>query len=158
VKAWWFVTLYSYAGPHSRGVCWESQERERARKKCMTHAWCTLEIWHLLLPCWQDYRFKLRLRSSTSLHLWDAYLLVYSQSLSYNGLLVILMSIFLVVCWGEVMVWIYLTNLHSIKYWQIIYKIKNKYLITLLFCKFFHLEITEGSEIVIVGACPLWET
>jgi len=26
---------------------------------------------------------------------------------------------------------------------------------TLLFCKFSHLEITEGSEIVIVGACPL---
>jgi len=32
---------------------------------------------------------------------------------------------------------------------------ENKYLNTLLFCKFSHLEIMEGSEIVIVGACPL---
>ena len=37
------------------------------------------------------------------------------------------------------------------------YSEENKYLNTLLFCKFSHLEIMEGSEIVIVGACPLWE-
>ena len=35
------------------------------------------------------------------------------------------------------------------------YSEENKYLNTLLFCKFSHLEIMEGSEIVIVGACPL---
>jgi len=32
---------------------------------------------------------------------------------------------------------------------------ENKYLNTLPFCKFSHLEIMEGSEIVVVGACPL---
>jgi len=40
-----------------------------------------------------------------------------------------------------------------------IYSEENKYLNTLLFCKFkimkTHLEIMEGSEIVIIGACPL---
>uniref|UniRef100_A0A8C6WKY5 Homeobox domain-containing protein n=1 Tax=Neogobius melanostomus TaxID=47308 RepID=A0A8C6WKY5_9GOBI len=35
------------------------------------------------------------------------------------------------------------------------YSEENKYMNTLLFCKFSHLEIMEGSEIVIVGACPL---
>jgi len=39
-----------------------------------------------------------------------------------------------------------------------IYSEENKYLNTLLFSKFSHLEIMEGSEIVILGACPLWET
>jgi len=34
------------------------------------------------------------------------------------------------------------------------YSEENKYLTTLLFCKFSHLEIMEGSEIVIVVACP----
>jgi len=38
------------------------------------------------------------------------------------------------------------------------YSEENKYLNTLLFCKFSHSEIMEGSEIVIIGACPLWET
>jgi len=38
---------------------------------------------------------------------------------------------------------------------QTYYNEENKYLNTLLFCKFSHLEIMEGSEIVIVGACPL---
>jgi len=38
------------------------------------------------------------------------------------------------------------------------YSEENKYLNTLLFCKLSHLEIMEESEIVIVGACPLWET
>ncbi|KAI5103666.1 hypothetical protein C0J45_7247 [Silurus meridionalis] len=37
----------------------------------------------------------------------------------------------------------------------LIYSKENKYLNTLLFCKFSHLEIMEGSEIVIVGACLL---
>jgi len=37
------------------------------------------------------------------------------------------------------------------------YSEENKYLNTVLFCKFPHLEIMEGSEIVIVGACPLWD-
>jgi len=32
---------------------------------------------------------------------------------------------------------------------------ENKCLNTLLFCKFSHLEVMEGPEIVIVGACPL---
>jgi len=35
------------------------------------------------------------------------------------------------------------------------YSEENKYLNTLLFCKFSHLEIMDGSEILIVGACPL---
>jgi len=34
------------------------------------------------------------------------------------------------------------------------YSEENRSLNTLLFCKFSHLEIMEGSEIVIVGACP----
>jgi len=39
--------------------------------------------------------------------------------------------------------------------WYIQYSQGNKYVNTLLFCKFSHLEIMEGAEIVIVGACPL---
>jgi len=35
------------------------------------------------------------------------------------------------------------------------YSEENKYLNTLLFCKFSLLEIMEGSEIVNVGSCPL---
>ena len=42
-------------------------------------------------------------------------------------------------------------------YIQYIYSEENKYLNTLLFCKFSHLEIMEGSEIFMVGACPLCE-
>jgi len=41
---------------------------------------------------------------------------------------------------------------------QLQYSEEIKYLNTLLFCKFSYLEIMEGSEIVIVGACPLWKT
>ena len=41
------------------------------------------------------------------------------------------------------------------QYTCVLYSEENKYLNTLLFCKFSHLEIMEGSEIVIVGACPL---
>jgi len=40
-------------------------------------------------------------------------------------------------------------------YHPLVFSEENKYLNTLLFCKFSHLEIMEGSEVVIVGACPL---